>query len=178
MIHENGGGAPSSSVVAPPKMTVFPLSRKDKNEKTSTTVKPPSAKPSFIQFYTASILVLDLFVVFLVWIHPSSARLTEGTMWFDHSRDNRHETVVLFSLLMMTFVLSSFLALCNSLNRWVLLHHALVESFRLCLFTCLLVHLEHPRNRHTVLIALMLLNAVVHGHNWYSTWCLLYRNAL
>lgn len=178
MPHENGGYAPSSSTAAPQKMTVSPLSGKDKNEKTSTIVKPPSTKPSFIQLYTASILVLDLFVVFLVWISPSSARLTEGTMWFDHARDNRLETVVLFSFIMMTLVLSSFLALCNTLNRWVLLHHTLVEFLRFCLFSCLLIRLEHPRNRHTILLAFMLLNVVIHGHNWYSTWCFLHRNAL
>lgn len=151
--------------------------KKSQSMSSSTKMKPPLEKPSLTQLYTCVVLVLDLFLLFLVWINPTSSRLTKGTMWFDNTRYDRHQTVVLFTLIMITVVLSSVFALWNRFNRWVLLNHAIVETVRLSFFVFLLSRLEHPRNRHTIILALMLLNVVIHTHNWYSTWCLLFQNA-
>lgn len=162
---------------AAPGVTLSSQKGESKYGNVSPNFRPHLSKFSLTQFYTCFIFVLDLFVLFLVLISPPSARLTRGTMWFDNILYDRPQTVVLWMFLMVMIVLSSLCAVWNRFNRWVLLHHALVETLRLGLFIFLLSRLEHPGNRHTIILALMLLNAIIHTHHWYSTWCLLCQNA-
>eukprot|EP00796_Vickermania_ingenoplastis_P005231 gene5231-3745_t len=133
------------------------------------------APPSLTQWYTAAVLSVDAFTLFLLWTQPP--RQLSQTIWFEKRNDDSLGAT-LFTLVMLLIMSSAVLALFNGMNRWVLLHHCGVETLRLVLFTMLMNRMEKPQTINTVCLVLMGINIVIHLRNWYSVWNQLYLNAL
>lgn len=128
-----------------------------------------------MQWYTALVLMVDASLLFMFWAkapHPMSA----ASEWFDPSSDS-YIGSELFTAVKVLIMASGLGAIANPFNRWVLLHHSVVETLRVALFILLLKRLSEPKNVHTISLTLMGLNAIIHWRNWYGTWDQLVKNA-
>lgn len=130
----------------------------------------------FTQYYSSFLICVDVYEMYRLWT-SSAMTLSSGSQWFDKG-SNAPLGVSLYSFLLVYLTSSRLLVAMQPLNRWTLFIAAVTEGIRLLLFSLFFSTNMAASQWNTVTLTFTLFNMILYGRLYYTTMCMLRKNAM